>query len=160
MGGVAGVLLAFVGVDLLKAVLPAYTSRLGEVNIDQYVLGFSILLSLFTGMLFGSAPAFHASRIDVDQALRASGQAAGVGRHKQRLSSALVAGEVALAVVLVSGAGLMIKSLFVLTGAPAGLQTDHLVTAALTPSASFCLKNNGCRDFMLTFCNRSVGSPA
>ena len=92
-----------------------YTSRLAKVNIDQYVLGFSIFLSLLTGMLFGLAPAFHASRIDVDQALKSGGQAA-ASRHKQRLSSALVAGEVALAVVLVSGAGLMIKSLFVLTG--------------------------------------------
>jgi predicted permease len=159
MGGVAGVLLAFVGVDLLKSVLPAYTSRLGEVNIDQYVLGFSILLSLLTGMLFGLAPAFHASRIDVDQALKASGQAAGASRHKQRLSSALVAGEVALALVLVSGAGLMIKSLFVLTGAPAGLRTDHLLTAVLTPSASFCLKNNGCRDFYTDVLQQVRGLP-
>jgi putative ABC transport system permease protein len=146
-GGVAGVLLAFFGLDLLKSVLPSYTFRLAEVHIDQYVLGFSVLLSLFTGVFFGVMPAFHATRIDVEQSLKAGGQASGQSRNKQRLSSSLVAAEVALAVVLVSGAGLMIKSLFVLTRGETGIQRDHLLTAALTPSSSFCHQNHGCQDF-------------
>jgi putative ABC transport system permease protein len=147
VGGVAGVLLAFFGLDLLKSVLPSYTFRLAEVYIDQYVLGFSVLLSLFTGVFFGVMPAFHATRIDVERSLKEGGQASGQSRNKQRLSSALVAAEVALAVVLVSGAGLMIKSLFVLTRGETGIQRDHLLTADLTPSSSYCQKSNGCKDF-------------
>ncbi len=147
IGGATGIVLAFAGLSSLKAALPANTFRLAEVHIDQYVLGFSVLLSLVTGVLFGLVPAFHASRLDVEQSLKAGSLASGPNRQKQRFSSALVAAEMALAVVLVSGAALMIKSIVVLTGSPTGLQADHLLTAELTPSSSFCQTNNGCQDF-------------
>jgi predicted permease len=147
IGGVTGIVLAFAGLSSLKAVLPANTFRLAEVHIDQYVLGFSVLLSLVTGVIFGLVPALHASRLDVEQSLKAGSLASGPNRQKQHFSSALVAAEMALAVVLVSGAALMIKSLVVLTGSPTGLNADHLLTAELTPSSSFCQTNNGCQDF-------------
>jgi predicted permease len=159
IGGAAGIALAFLGLNLLKSVFPSSTFRLAEVHIDQYVLGFSIVLSLLTGVLFGLAPAFHATRVDVEQGLRAGSQSSGQSRKKQRLSSALVSAEVALAVVLVSGSGLMIKSLFALTRAQTGIQKDHLLTAVLTPSSSFCHQNNDCQDFYAEVLQQVRGLP-
>jgi len=145
-GGAAGLVLAFFSLNLLKSVLPAYTPRLAEVKIDQYVLGFSLLLSLLTGLIFGLAPALHVSSADLEQSLKVS-VGTSSGRKRKRLSSILAAAEVALAVVLVSGAGQLVKSLYDLTQAQTGMQTDHLITAKINPASSFCRKNNSCIDF-------------
>jgi predicted permease len=147
LGGAMGVALALWSLGLLKAVLPQTTPRLSEVHIDGYVLAFSAVLSLLTGLLFGLAPAFHASRPELDQTLRSSSQSAGVSRGRSRLSSTLVVGEVALAVILVSGAGLLIKSLYILTMEQTGLEASHLLTAHITPTSAFCKKNNNCEEF-------------
>lgn len=147
IGGATGVALAFLALSLLKSVLPAYTPRLPDVRVDRYVMCFSLVLSLLTGLMFGLAPALHASQADVDQSLKANGLAAGIGRKRKRISSMLVAIEVALAVVLMSGAVQLIKSVYDLTQAQTGMRTDHLVTAEITPASSFCRNNNGCRDF-------------
>jgi putative ABC transport system permease protein len=146
-GGAAGVVLALLTLGALKAILPQATPRLSEVRVDGYVLAFSAVLSLLTGLLFGLAPAFHSSRPVLDQTLRSSSQSAGLSPARSRLSSALVVGEVALAVVLVSGAGLLIKSLYVLTMEQTGFQAGHLLTAHVTPTSAFCKKNNNCEDF-------------
>jgi len=141
VGGAVGILLAFLSLGLLKTILPAGTPRLAEVRIDGYVLAFAVCLSAITGLLFGLAPAFHSSRPDLEQTLRSAGQSAGSSRGRNRLSSALVVGEVALAVILVSGAGLLIKSLYLLITEPAGLRVDHLLTAHVSPVSSYCKKN-------------------
>jgi predicted permease len=146
-GGAAGVALAFLALSLLKSVLPAYTPRLADVKIDKYVMAFSLVLSLLTGLIFGLAPALHASQADVEQSLKANGLAAGIGRKRKRISSMLVAIEVALAVVLVTGAGQLIQSLHDLTQSQTGMQTDHVITAQISPAASFCRANNACTDF-------------
>jgi predicted permease len=147
LGGALGVALALWSLGLPKAILPQNTPRLSEVHIDGYVLAFSAVLSVLTGLLFGLAPAFHASRPELDQTLRSSSQSAGVSRGRSRLSSALVVGEVALAVVLVSAAGLLIKSLYVLTTEQTGVQASQLLTAHVTPTVAFCKKNNNCEEF-------------
>lgn len=146
VGGAAGLLLAFLSLNLLKSVLPAYTPRLSEVKIDQYVLAFSLVLSLLTGLIFGLAPALHVSGAEVEQSLKAS-MGTSSGRKRKRLSSILAAAEVALAVVLVSGAGQLVKSLYDLTQSQTGMQTDHVITARINPASSFCRKNNGCTNF-------------
>jgi putative ABC transport system permease protein len=147
LGGVAGVVLAFLSLYLLKAVLPQGTPRLAQIRMDGYVLTFAAALSFLTGLLFGLAPAVNASRPELDQTLRSASQSAGGSRGRSRLSSTLVVGEVALAVILVSGAGLLIKSLYALTTERTGLQTAHLLTAHITPTSSFCQSNDNCKDF-------------
>lgn len=147
LGGAVGILLAFLSLGLLKAILPAGTPRLAEVRIDAYVLAFAVCLSAITSLLFGLAPAFHSSRPDLEQTLRSAGQSAGSSRGRNRLASALVIGEVALAVILVSGAGLLIKSLYVLTTEPSGFRVDRLLTARMSPVSSYCKKNGDCVPF-------------
>lgn len=158
IGGAAGLLLAFLSLNLLKSVLPAYTPRLSEVKIDQYVLGFSLFLSLLTGLIFGLAPALHVSSAEVEQSLKVS-MTTSSGRKRKRLSSILAAAEVALAVVLVSGAGQLVKSLYDLTQSQTGMQTDHVITAQLNPASAFCKKNNGCIDFYTQVLQQVRGVP-
>jgi predicted permease len=146
-GAAAGVALGFGLLPLLKPIFPAYTPHLADVTIDRNVMAYSFLLSLVTGVLFGLAPAFQASKTDVDASLKNGAPASGMNRGARRLSSALVIAEVALAVVLVSGAGLLIKSLYVMTRSQIGIRSDHLLTAQITPASSFCRKSSGCAHF-------------
>lgn len=147
VGGALGSLLAYLSLGILKTVLPANTPRLGAVHVDGYVLGFTLAISTLAGLAFGLAPAFHASKPDLDQTLRANTQAAGTTRRQNRLSAVLVGGEIALAVVLVSGAGLLIKSLWRLSNLDTGFNSDHLMTAYVTPTEAFCQKNELCLNF-------------
>src|SRR5262249_45189685 len=109
-GGIAGVLVAYVGVPALISVLPDSQLNampfLKTLRIDSGILAFSFLLSFLTGLLFGLAPALQSSRLDLNEALKEGGRNSGVGSG-QRLRSAFVVSEIALAVVLLVGAGLM-----------------------------------------------------
>jgi putative ABC transport system permease protein len=144
---VAGALLGWVSLMLIKSILPAAIPRLGNVAMDGRVLAFAAVLSVLTGIVFGLAPALHASRADVEQPLKTASHSAGISKGRKRLSSALVITEVALAVILVSGAGLLIKSLWALSQVATGFNSDHLLTARITPADAFCRKNGACVDF-------------
>lgn len=146
-GGAVGVLFAFVSLNALKTLIPDYTPGLQAVRIDLYVLVFSFAISLITGMMFGMAPALHAAAPDVEQSLKSGTQNASLSRKRNRLSSALVVAEVAMAMVLVIGAGLLIKSVYRMLGSKTGIESAHLLTADITPSAEFCQKRNQCIDF-------------
>jgi len=108
-GGVLGLLLAWTSLGFLRSMLPADTPRLAEVAIDRYVLAFTTVLSFVVGLIFGTLPAFHASRPDIEQVLRANALTSGPGRGRSRTSAILVIAEIAMAVVLVSDAGLSSK---------------------------------------------------
>src|SRR5690606_14972001 len=110
IGGAAGLALGVAGVELLPALLPADTPRVEEIVVDAGVLGFAAALSLLTGLLFGALPALRASRFGLKAALAEGGRGAGGGRRSRGAAGALVAAEIALAVVLVIGAGLLVKS--------------------------------------------------
>jgi len=159
VGGILGSLLAYFSLGILKAVLPAGTPRIAEVHVDGYVLGFTLAISVLTGLAFGLAPAFHASKPELDQTLRANTQAAGTTRKQNRISAILVGGEIALAVLLVSGAGLLIKSLWHLSNLDTGFDSDHLLTAYITPTHSFCQKNELCLDFYKQLLNDARALP-
>ncbi len=133
IGGMAGLLLAFWGVQLLVMILPADTPRLDEVAPDGRVAAFTAALALFTGMLFGLLPALRASRPDVNAALKEAGAGGGPSRSQRRLAGALVASQVALAVVLVTAAGLLIRSFWRLYRVDPGFRTEHVVSARLDP---------------------------
>ena len=148
MGGALGSALGLVSLGLLKKMMPEDTPRLAEVSIDWHVLAYATLLSLAVGLVFGLAPALQASRPDLEQALRSTSQASGTGYKRSRITSALVVAEVAMAMVLVSGAGLLIKSLWLLTNMKTGVQQeDQLVMARVTPSWTLYRQTDQCGTF-------------
>lgn len=130
-GGVAGLLIAFWGVPALVAVLPQSQLNampfLKSLNIDASILAFSFGLSLLTGLIFGLAPALQSSKLDLNEALKEGGRQTSAGSG-HRLRSAMVVSEIALAVVLLIGAGLMMKSLLRLLQTNIGFQTENLLT--------------------------------
>ena len=130
IGGGLGLLLAEWGVSAVLAALPGALPRAGEVSLDARVLLFTLGASLAAGILFGLAPALKASRMNVQEVLKESSRGAGGARH--RLQGIFVAVEVALALVLLVGAGLMIRSLAALWRVNPGFNPSHAVTFALS----------------------------
>jgi putative ABC transport system permease protein len=126
-GGVAGLLLAAWGVQLLLRFAPDNLPRLGAVSLDGRVLAFTALASLLTGVIFGLAPALQAARADVNEALRESGRT-GTGVKQQRLRNAFVIAEIAMALVLLTGAGLALKSFWRLQAVEPGFNPDGVLT--------------------------------
>ncbi len=123
---VLGVLLAIWGVDAMVSLAPPNLPRLEEVRVSGWVLGFALVLSLASSALFGLAPAWSAARVDLNEALKQTGRSAAGGGG--RLRRGLVVAEVALAVVLVAGAGLLIRSFARLTAVELGIQPAGLLT--------------------------------
>jgi predicted permease len=129
-GSVCGVMLARLGLAAIIRLVPKYnlieTQALNHISINLPVLGFVAALSLFIGISVGLLPALKASRIDISEWLKEHGRAA--TRGGTRLQSALVICEVAIALVLLVGAGLMVQSFWRLAAAPTGFNPDHLLT--------------------------------
>ena len=109
-GGVAGVVLAWLGLDVLLALAPTTLPRMGEIHLNSTVLLFSLALSVVTGLVFGIAPALLAARADVNEALKQGARGSTEGGARGRLRSALVVLEVTFALVLLGGAGLLVRS--------------------------------------------------
>jgi predicted permease len=130
LGGTLGVLLAFCGTRAVLATLPGALPRANEVSLDSRVLIFTIVLSLFAGIVFGLAPALKTSRVNLQDVLKKSGAGSGGARH--RLHGVFVAVEVALALVLLVGAGLMIRSLTALWRVDPGFNPNHAITFVLS----------------------------
>ena len=124
-GGAIGVLLAFAGVRLLLRLNPGDIPRIDETSVDTRVLLFSMATSLLTGFLFGLLPAISASRIDV-MALLKQGGSKGAAGTSNRLRHALIVSEVALSVILLAGAGLLIRSYFALQASGTGFSSAPL----------------------------------
>jgi putative ABC transport system permease protein len=136
LGGGLGLLLAVWILNLLVAAAPHQIPRLTAIEIDRWILAFTFLLSVVTGLIFGLAPALQSARPDLDRTLReGSGQMAGGAR--QRLRGLLVAFEIALSLVLLIGAGLLVKSFSRLRSTPLGFDFARVLTATVTlPEAS------------------------
>lgn len=145
VGGAAGLLVARLGVPALVAALPESQLNvmpfLKSLSIDAGILTFSFVLSLLTGLLFGLAPALQSSRLDLNEVLKEGGRNASAG-HGQRLRSALVVSEIALAVVLLVGAGLMMKSLFNLLQVNVGFKSENLLTMTVVAPATKYAEDN------------------
>jgi putative ABC transport system permease protein len=141
VGGSAGLVVAYLGVPALVSVLPQSQLNampfLKSLRIDSSILIFSFALSFVTGLLFGLAPALQSSRLDLNEALKEGGRNASAGSG-QRLRSALVVSEIALAVVLLVGAGLMLRSLSNLLQVNVGFKTENLLTmTVVAPAAKY-----------------------
>ena len=139
-GGLLGLLLGFVGVRLLLSISPVDIPRLGEggsaVTLDLNVLLFTLGVSIFTGVLFGLLPALSVSRPNLAAALNENGSRAGIGFRRGRLRSALVISETALALILVIGAALLIRTLLKLQGVDPGFETKNVLTMAMSISGN------------------------
>jgi putative ABC transport system permease protein len=136
VGGAAGLLVAKWGVRLLVAMSPAEIARINESSLDGRVLGFTCLVVLLTGLLAGAFPAMQASKIDINETLKAqymAGSARSRSGGSLRALPALMIAEFALALVLLVGAGLMIKSFLRLMSVPKGFNPDGVLTLRLSP---------------------------
>jgi putative ABC transport system permease protein len=130
-GGAAGLLLAMWGVDLLLKFAPEGLPRLNEIRIDGSVLGWSALVSLLTGLIFGFAPAWQSSRLDLNETLKEGGRSATQGASRQRWRNLLVVTEFSLAMMLLIGAGLLVKSLWRLQHVDVGVNPERVLTMQL-----------------------------
>ena len=136
MGGCLGLGIAAWGVDFLVASAPALP-RFDEIRIDGWVLGFTALLSLLTGLLFGLAPALQAGSADQSDNLKEGGRAGG-GAPRQRLRTLLVMGEVAVSLVLLIGTGLLVRSFLRAIHDDRGFDGSRVLTATLAlPNAPY-----------------------
>jgi predicted permease len=130
LGGALGFLMATWATRALIRTLPAALPRSNEISLDSRVLLFTIGLSLLAGIIFGLAPALKTSRADLQEILKESGRGGTSARH--RLQGVFVAGEIAMALVLLVGAGLMIRSLAALWKVNPGFNPDHAITFNLS----------------------------
>ena len=136
IGSLAGLLLSSWLLDALIALAPEGTARLGEVRIDGGVLAFGITLAMATSLLFGSVPALHSVRRDILPAMKEGGRTGGTSRAGVLARSLFVVAELALALTLLVGAGLLMRSLVNIRGVDPGFAPDHLLTGIVTLPAS------------------------
>jgi putative ABC transport system permease protein len=132
LGGVAGIALAYWGVHSLSSLVPPSLPRVNEIRVDNWVLGFALLLSAASSCAFGLAPAWFAAKPDLHASLREGGLRAGETGGRRRARSFLAAGEIALAMVLLVGAGLLLRSFARLVSVSPGFDVQHLLKADIS----------------------------
>ena len=132
LGGGFGLLVAQWGLDLLLAITPVSLADLGPVHLSYPVLGFTAAVSLATAIVCGFAPAFEGSRGNVQEALKDGVRQIGASVRHRRIRQGFVVGEIALAVVLLVGAGLMIRSFSTLRGVNPGFDARNVLTGRVT----------------------------
>jgi putative ABC transport system permease protein len=134
-GGVLGLIAGVWGVSALKAIAPPGTPRLADVSIDPRVLAFAAFVTLGTGLIFGIVPALHASRDDMTPALKEGGRGQ-LGDGGNRTRRAFIVAELALALVLLVGGGLLLRTFVALQQSNLGFNPDHVLTGFVLPPAA------------------------
>lgn len=127
LGGLLGLILAQWSVEALLALKPDELPRMDSIGLDLRVLGFTMLVAVLTGLIFGIAPAWSGSRVDLNAALK-DGERGGASTARRRLRSSLVVVEMAMALILLIGAGLLIRSFWQLRSVDPGFSTGNLMT--------------------------------
>ncbi len=127
-GGIVGLAFAWSTLDMLTRFAGRFTARTGEIELDPKVLGFTLLISVVTGLVFGTFPAL-ASRVDLGSALKSSGKGIGDVRGGHRLQRGLIVAQVAVSVVLLAGAGLLLMSFYRLQRVDPGFRGDRVMSA-------------------------------
>src|SRR5499425_135419 len=146
-GGLLGLILGFAGVRLLLAINPGSIPRIGEdgsaIRVDRNILLFTLAISVLTGILFGLVPAIAAARKNLAAVLNESSNRAGVGFRSGKVRSVLVISEMALALVLVIGSALLIRTFMKLQSVDPGFDTHNVLTMAMSISGDRFLKSSG-----------------
>ena len=138
LGGMAGLLLAWWGADLLGRGIVVGNRSGVEIPLDWRVFSYALILSIAAGLLSGAAPAWMSSRGDVGNALKQDLRGGAMGRGQHRISNTMIAGELAMALVLLAGSGLFVRGLRDFTGRDPGWRPDGLLTASVAlPSRSY-----------------------
>jgi len=136
-GGALGLLLGLWGTEALIQLGPEDIPRLTQVSLDGRVFAFTALVSLLTGILFGLVPALHGFKPGLMESLKESGRGSSEGAHRGRIHGVLVAGEVAAALMLLVGAGLLIQSFLRLVGVDPGFDPHHVLTFRLDSPSGY-----------------------
>jgi predicted permease len=147
LASVSGLALAHWGSRILVALAPADVPRLAEMGIDRWVLGFTVGMSLITSLLFGLVPAFYASKVELTDALKQGGTRVAGGGRMFGIRGVIVAAEIALAVTLLSTAGLSIKSFVALHNVALGFRPENVLVARATVPGSFSVSITSTREF-------------
>jgi putative ABC transport system permease protein len=138
VGGALGVLLAGWGLEALVALSPVDFPRIHETHLDAQVLGFSLVLSIATGLVFGLAPALQLSNPNLNNSLKEGGRSASAGIRHRRVRGFLIVSEIALSLVLLVGAGLLMRSFIRLQGTSLGFDPARVLTVQLSlPGARY-----------------------
>ncbi|HZS04058.1 MAG TPA: ABC transporter permease [Blastocatellia bacterium] len=132
LGGLSGLLLARLAISALIRLGPEQLPRLQMISIDGRILAFTLATSLLTGLLFGMAPAFQSMKLSLNELLKEGGRAMSGGTRQRRLRDALVITEVALALVLLVGAGLLLRSFLKLQQTDPGFRPEGVMTMSLS----------------------------
>jgi len=153
-GGAGGALLAGMGVRLMLRLSPEQLPRVAEVQVNGAVLGATLALSVLCGIVFGSIPALHVLGLDLNAGLRSDSRGASGGPHRGRVRRALVMGQVALSLMLLVGAGLLIRSFLALGGMDPGFRAARVLTVRLSLPA----KRYSTRQAVVVFHDRLLAS--
>jgi putative ABC transport system permease protein len=159
VGGLLGLLFALWGVSLISSFVPDNVPRFDETSLDLPVLAFTLAASVLTGLLFGIAPALQSSHFDLNEALKEGGRTGSDGRGRKHVRSLLIVSEVALSLVLLVGAGLLIKSFVKLRNTDPGFNPDNTLTASLSLAAVRYDKDEKITDFYQRLIERVRGLP-
>src|SRR5881398_331159 len=158
IGGIAGLLLSVWLTDVLISIIPEGAPRLDQVGIDYRVLTFALGVSALTGILFGIVPALQASKLNVSSALKEGGRS-GKGHRQTSARSLLLIGEVALSLMLLVGAGLLIKSFLRLQEVRPGFNAHNVLAAHLSLQGPKYQKNNSVVEFFRQLIERLEAEP-
>jgi predicted permease len=159
MGGIAGTLLALWATDMLVASWPSRIARPENIGVDWRVLSFTAALTLVTGLVFGLAPALFAAKADINESLKeASGQTT-VGARRNRVRRLLVVSEIALATMLLLGAGLMLKSFRLLRNVDPGFRAENVLTVQISLQAKKYLEGRQSAAFFREVLQRTETLP-
>jgi len=157
--GLVGLGISLWGVDAVLAVIPVQIPFWMQFTVDGRVLAFTLAVALVTSVLFGLAPAWGAAQTDLNQTLKENARSASTGRARHRLRTALVVAEVALAVVLLSGAGLMIASFLRLQQVNPGFNPEQVVVFDLSLQSGKYADANRQTEFYRSLRERLTGVP-
>jgi predicted permease len=146
LGGIAGVAVAAASLQVVRSINPGNIPRLESIALDGRVLAFTFAVSILTGVIFGLAPALRAARIDLNSALKAGGRSSqgdgGFRLSRHRLRGLLVASELAFSMMLLIGAGLLVRSFLRLSDVPPGFNPDRVISARLALTGPKYQDNN------------------